>query len=377
MKNIVIIHKEKLVDCPPLISTIMILKDLGYNLTLISIGISDYWKKELNNMGIVYFEKKESGTKTPIRKVFEYYKFRKYVVNTLNRIYPDKDCLLWVTCAPTILSLGTFIKDYRYILMILELHENSWYQKKAISRVINSAELVFMPEYNRTVMYQIWFKMKKRAIVLPNKPYFVPSEKDIQNHILPQIKQQYEKEIELFQSKKVILFQGWYGKPNRDLTAFVQAIKDLGDDFRLAIMGRYKKDLDEYRAIDPNIIHIDFIPAPDYMAFTSLAYIGVVSYNPNSLNNAYCAPNKIWEYSTFSLPMLCNDIPGLKYTVEYSGAGICVDENDCMAIKKAIQSINENYGDFSKNSLKMNQEVDNKLIIAHALSCLSCNQSLQ
>ena len=367
MKNIIIIHKEKLVDCPPMISTIMILKELGYNLTLISIGISDYWKKELHNMGIVYFEKKESGTKTPIRKIFEYYKFRKYVVNTLNRLYPDKDCLLWVTGAPTVLSLGTFIKDYRYILMILELHENSWYQKKAISRVINSAELVFMPEYNRTVMYQIWFMMKKRAIVLPNKPFFLPNKKDIQNHILPRIKQQYEEEIELFKTKKVILFQGWYGKPDRDLTAFVQAIKELGDDYRMAILGRYNKNLDEYRAIDPNIIHIDFIPAPDYLVFTSLAYIGIVSYNPNSLNNAYCAPNKIWEYSTFSLPMLCNDIPGLKYTVEYSGAGICVDENNTKAIFEAILQIDMDYYKYSNNATQMNNNFNNAEIIRNAM----------
>ena len=41
MKNIVIIHKEKLVDCPPLISTINKLKDLGYNPKIMEVNVSN------------------------------------------------------------------------------------------------------------------------------------------------------------------------------------------------------------------------------------------------------------------------------------------------------------------------------------------------
>ena len=366
--NIIIINKEIFQNRPPVISTLLTLSDLGHNVTLITVEINDYWSSELQKKNISFYVVSEKKNANRIAKVFEYLNFKNQVFKYLTKKGINNDnALLWVIGGNTIFSLGDSLNKYRYVLQIQELHENDKHYLRAFSKVINNAELVFMNEYNRTILYQIWFKMKKRAIVLPNKPFFLPNKKDIQNHILPRIKQQYEEEIELFKTKKVILFQGWYGKPDRDLTAFVQAIKELGDDYRMAILGRYNKNLDEYRAIDPNIIHIDFIPAPDYLVFTSLAYIGIVSYNPNSLNNAYCAPNKIWEYSTFSLPMLCNDIPGLKYTVEYSGAGICVDENNTKAIFEAILQIDMDYYKYSNNATQMNNNFNNVEIIRNAM----------
>lgn len=366
--NIIIINKEIFQNRPPVISTLLTLSDLGHNVTLITVEINDYWSSELQKKNISFYVVSEKKNANRIAKVFEYLNFKNQVFKYLTKKGINNDnALLWVIGGNTIFSLGDSLNKYRYVLQIQELHENDKHYLRAFSKVINNAELVFMNEYNRTILYQIWFMMKKRAIVLPNKPFFLPNKKDIQNHILPRIKQQYEEEIELFKTKKVILFQGWYGKPDRDLTAFVQAIKELGDDYRMAILGRYNKNLDEYRAIDPNIIHIDFIPAPDYLVFTSLAYIGIVSYNPNSLNNAYCAPNKIWEYSTFSLPMLCNDIPGLKYTVEYSGAGICVDENNTKAIFEAILQIDMDYYKYSNNATQMNNNFNNAEIIRNAM----------
>lgn len=366
--NIIIINKEIFQNRPPVISTLLTLSDLGHNVTLITVEINDYWSSELQKKNISFYVVSEKKNANRIAKVFEYLNFKNQVFKYLTKKGINNDnALLWVIGGNTIFSLGDSLNKYRYVLQIQELHENDKHYLRAFSKVINNAELVFMNEYNRTILYQIWFKMKKRAIVLPNKPFFLPNKKDIQNHILPRIKQQYEEKIELFKTKKVILFQGWYGKPDRDLTAFVQAIKELGDDYRMAILGRYNKNLDEYRAIDPNIIHIDFIPAPDYLVFTSLAYIGIVSYNPNSLNNAYCAPNKIWEYSTFSLPMLCNDIPGLKYTVEYSGAGICVDENNTKAIFEAILQIDMDYYKYSNNATQMNNNFNNAEIIRNAM----------
>lgn len=366
--NIIVINKEIFQNRPPVISTLLTLCDLGHNVTLITVEINDYWRNELQKRNVSIHVVSEKKNVNRIAKVFEYLNFKNQVFKYLtNNGINKENALLWVIGGNTIFCLGIKLKKFRYALQIQELHENDKHYLRAFSKIINNAELVFMNEYNRTIMYQIWFKMTKRAIVLPNKPYFVLSEKDIQNQILTRIKLKYEEEIELFKTKKVILFQGWYGKPDRDLTAFVQAIKELGDDYRMAILGRYNKTLDEYRAIDPNIIHIDFIPAPDYLVFTSLAYIGIVSYNPNSLNNAYCAPNKIWEYSTFSLPMLCNDIPGLKYTVEYSEAGICVDENNTKAIIEAIQQIDMDYNKYSNNATQMNNNFNNAEIIRNAM----------
>lgn len=73
------------------------------------------------------------------------------------------------------------------------------------------------------------------------------------------------------------------------------------------------------------VIHIDSIPAPLHLEITSHATIGVVFYSDETLNKAFCAPNKIYEYSGFGIPAIANCIPGLINTIGKSGAAVCTD----------------------------------------------------
>ena len=44
----------------------------------------------------------------------------------------------------------------------------------------------------------------------------------------------------------------------------------------------------------------------------------------NSLNRAFCAPNKIYEYSGLRIPAIGNEVPGLVNTIGAAKAGVCV-----------------------------------------------------
>ena len=57
--------------------------------------------------------------------------------------------------------------------------------------------------------------------------------------------------------------------------------------------------------------------------------------------------------------MIGNDIPGLRYTVEYNRMGVCVPEMNTKYFAQAIQNIADNYNTFSDNAVKFNQN-DNK-----------------
>ena len=70
-----------------------------------------------------------------------------------------------------------------------------------------------------------------------------------------------------------------------------------------------------------------------------MASIGVLSYFPRSgsigrtLNPLYCAPNKIFEYSKYGIPMISNDVPALRYSyMEFHCATVsissCCREDD-------------------------------------------------
>ena len=67
------------------------------------------------------------------------------------------------------------------------------------------------------------------------------------------------------------------------------------------------------------------------------------------MNEIYCAPNKLYEYSGYKVPMIGNDIPGLRYTIGYNAMGVIVDKFEPTYIKTAIKTIEMNYREFSQN----------------------------
>lgn len=281
----------------------------------------------------------------------------------------QKNDLVWVEGGGVYRFAYDILEKYPLVMQISELFDTSKTKPvyKAIGKIIHKARVVVMPELNRATLYQVEYGLKQRPIVLPNKPYFYLTEED---ETRCQIK--YEKELKIFKEKKVILYQGIIHK-ERDLTNYVKAVKELGNDYQLVLLGADYGVLDDYRRINPEIVHIDFIPAPDYLFFTSHAYMGIVTYEPTTLNCAYCAPNKIYEYGKYSLPMLFNDIPGLIYTIGYANAGVSVDEKSVASIKEGIRRIDENYDEYAKNAKKFYEDVDNVEIIKKILEGVNTN----
>lgn len=359
-----IISKSKIYDIPPLISAIYILRDLGHHVHLITCGINDMLRREFNIRGVEIEIVKCADATSTIFKIKEYLKFRYYVKKAISR--ESFDCL-WVEGGPTIRSIGvSILKDQSYILQISELHEDAPAQLKAIGKVIKQALIVFMPEYNRTAIYQAWFKLPKRPIVLPNKPYFLPG-RDILDTLIPR----YQEYVDIFKSKRVILYQGWISRRNRDMTSFLCAASQLGEDFLFVMMGR---DADEsiayYKTLYPRLMHIEFIPAPDYLLLTSLCYIGIITYNPDKLNQTYCAPNKIFEYGAYGKPMIGNNLPGL-HILKTHCAGCIVEQNDVNGILEAYVSIHKDYNKYSVGATNLFNSTDNKKTISNALGSIS------
>lgn len=361
MMNIIYIHKDLIQRQPPDISTLFILRELGYEVSLITCGANDEILKKISDRDIkVHILPNCVGGASLLSKLSQYARFTQAVKRIVNE-YPI-DTVLWLEGAQTIFCLKNYLKKRRYILQIQELWERNQRFLSAIGKVIGHAEVVFMPEFSRSSLYQVWFRLEKRPTVLPNKPYFIPSESELE-----ELKSKYPQYVSLFTQKKVILYQGHISK-DRDLSAYVQAVKELGDNYCFVMMGHDHGVLSHYREIDPDIVHIDFISAPDYLLMTSMAYIGVLGYSPICENNIFCAPNKIYEYSAFGLPLLCNDIPGLYFLTTQYGAGKVVCDRDSIAIKQAIIDIENNYQTYSEGARRLFDSVDNKETIRCALS---------
>lgn len=356
----IVITKSDLRFIPPVISVAYLLKDLGHEVHVITSGASASVKEGMKRRGIVMDIYPYTTATTVWGKAWEYLQFRKVVRRRLKELSFD---YLWIEGAITIRSLGNFIKNYRYILQISELHDHSKPQLNSISKVIQQARVVFMPEYNRAVFYQVWFGLRKRPVVLPNKPYFIPSRKELEG-----LENKYTEELRVFKTHKVILYQGMIFE-ERDLSNFIRAVKQLGEEYKLVLLGKDQDMLRRYREIDEMLIHIDFIPAPDYLIFTAMCHIGIVTYDPRTLNTAYCAPNKIFEYAAFGKPMIANDIPGLKIIHDFH-AGVIVDEDSVSSIQGAVLRVEREYEQYSLGALRFFEQTDNSTTIEGVLKLL-------
>ena len=359
--NIIYILKETFQKRTSAISAVLNLCETGNSVTLIAESISDYWITELQDKGVeCYSIPLMLFGKNPICKLINYLVFAHKALSIINEKYTD-DTIVWVYEAFTISALGKRLKKYKYVLQIQELYEDYPRRLKDISRVIHSAQLVFMPQYDRCCIYQSIFHLENRPIVLPNKPYFIPSPEQ-----LSQLEHKYSEQLRLFKEKKVILYQG-HIHPERDLTNFIKAVDLLPDDYVFVLLGKDHGILKKYKAISNKVVHIDFVPAPDYLVFTANCFFGVVTYDPKHLNTTYCAPNKIYEYGAFGKPMLGNDIPGLKQINEYN-AGLLVEDN-VDSIKEGLLNMIESYQKHSQGAVDLFNSVDTKDIIVKSIYC--------
>lgn len=79
----------------------------------------------------------------------------------------------------------------------------------------------------------------------------------------------------------------------------------------------------------------------------------------SSLNRAFCAPNKIYEYAGLGIPSIGNKVPGLINTINKYKMGKCV--NICVDnLKSAIKDIEKNYSDYSNNAYKFFNSTNNR-----------------
>lgn len=373
MKKIIFIETDNIERYPPEISVLNALTRISsVDITVCSLCPSLYMQNycferniSLINANGENLRGKNYSKIGIIRKIYDYIINKKKIWHAINNVYTN-DSILWINTFDTLKFLGKKLLNYKYILHLYELIRETRffykfpYPKYKFGLYLKTAYKVIECEYNRACITQAWFGLKNRPIVIPNKLYLDKTECET-FQVTPEIVQQ----MKLLEGKTIILYQGILG-PERPVGIIAEAVSELGDDFAMVIMSNSKLDK-QYR----NLVEIGFINPPNHLYVTQKAHIGILNYQANKngfsgndcLNSIYCAPNKLYEYSKYGLPMIGNDIPGLKYTIENSGAGICIENMTKDRIKDAIKKICQNYDEYKQHSLDFYNSVDVKKII--------------
>jgi glycosyltransferase involved in cell wall biosynthesis len=175
------------------------------------------------------------------------------------------------------------------------------------------------------------------------------------------------------EKRKIIIYQGVFYN-DRDLDCFVEAVTKLKNKYVLYLMGKetdYKKRL--CVAGGDAVVNIPYIKPPFHLLITKYAYIGLLPYKAAhfahyaKINALYCAPNKLFEYAAYGVPMIGTDMPGLILPFYGHSIGYVCRPLTVSKIIKNIELINDNYSDMRTrcrhyyNSFNMDQIVNDIL----------------
>lgn len=356
--KIIYIVKSRLHYYPPCMAQIQMLKDLGVDIE-VWYGSCDQNAIELLKMRGISVKKlvdKRTSLPSKLDSAINWFFFRVSAKKKLKSV-KNGEAVLWFGNVESIIPVKGLLKHFKYNLTVLELLDDKAnnIKRKLVMSMARNAEVVVACQQTRAYIMRSWWKLKALPYVMPNKPYKLTLERycKASNAVT-------EKYISKISGKKVILFQGIL-QHSDILSEFAKALKNRGNSEVFILMGSDERDknlVHEIQSIYPNTVHIPYIPAPLHLEITSYASIGLVFYRDDSLNRAYCAPNKIYEYSYFGIPMIANQIPGLIDTVGIAGAAECIElESD--KIEKAIDKIMSNYELYSHASHSFFSKTDN------------------
>ena len=359
-KKVIYIVKSQLHIYPPCIAQIRMLKKNGVDVEVWYGSCSESLLVLLNQEGIQTIEIGEVRGRYPgkLDKVNNWIIFGNAVKRHIISVSDISQTIFWFGTAETAIPLVGKLKGINYALTSLELLDDDKIKRRIFGKLTYDAKFLVCCETTRAYIMRYWYNLKKLPYVMPNKPYGFDQNRRKEPSI-----EASRKAIELIKDKKFIIYQGILKSPDYMLN-MAKAIKESGSNYYFVLMGQdpeniYPKVVKEYS----KTIYIENIPAPFHLEVTSYADIGFVFYDENSsLNRAFCAPNKIYEYSGLGIPSIGNMVPGLVNTIGAAKAGIC-----CHMCKeelvKALSSIKELYEEYSRNSYAFYSATDNESLM--------------
>lgn len=356
---------------PPVLSLIETLLDMGLKVTLYGYcsntkNIEYLIYKGLKFLNIISHDNSDKS----VRKFFNLNKFKNQVLLKLRKVHENDN--VWFLGNETVVLFTKEIKKFNSIVYFFEIpyltipiKYRLWTSDNEYKQQIKNARRVINCEPNRALVVKFFFGLSDEQIVtIPNKTNF---KIDLKPSLTPEILSIQR----LLQNKKVIIYQGGINYPERRLEELCESINFLNEEYIIAILtpdSEYKNKLVQQYASD-KVLFLPFIKAPHHLHITKLAKIGFLTYFPITgnieqiLNVLYCAPNKVFEYAQFGIPMLSNELPALDYIYNQFNCGKSVRAFEPKMLAEAIIKIDENYDFYSKRSKEFFESVNLEKII--------------
>ena len=363
--KIIYLVKSNLSYYPPCMSQIEMLADLGVSVEVWFGSSGETACERLDARGIPYKQLVDPRCDAlgKLDVVYNWASFRRAVLRELKRECRE-DVLLWFGSGETAMPMIGALRGWRYVVSALELYDDVPVKRQLLGKIAKGATAVTACQLTRAYLMRQWWGLKQLPFVFPNKPYGLALQGK-----LPLTCERTHKVIEAIGDKPFVLYQGIL-QNEQYVAEIANALAAMNRDIAFVMLGIDRTGMaPRIKQIYKNTLYFESIPAPLHLEVTSRAAIGVVFYDGANLNKAFCAPNKIYEYSAFGLPMLANDIPGLLGTVGAYGAAECVSLT-CEEIAVAFERMFANYQAYSDNAKRFYRDTDNVATMKRLLSFL-------
>ena len=354
--KIALITSERLFEFPPVITLLHTLDRLGHEVAY----ITPYRDADFDALAL-HHARHLFAAEAPSEKLTRYYSnriaasaafrserlLRSGCIRQIPKKFKhelDSADVVWGLHENTFLLGGQRFADRLgpYLYTMYELCIKNGPVPKIYDRAARKALLTVVPEYNRAHIVKAFYSLPQLPAVIPNQPLDHPRQKN-----LPISDPAIAARVAALEAagKKIVMYMGILSS-ERPLEPVIEAVEQL-DGYVMAVLGGRTPYLDRLeKTMGGRFEYLGSVKPPHHLEVASHADVTYISYvaGNGSINAVFCAPNKVYEFAGFGIPMLCNDNPGLKYTVEYQGMGVCVPELTTPHIAAALKQIDANAG---------------------------------
>lgn len=354
--KVIYILKKGFQYFPPCLTQVLYLNDLGINVVVYHGEDTKQIYDLLESRKIEHYVfNSDKQSKNRFESAVNFIKYRWEVRKVLSQI-PNDDVIWFGNCESAAAVSSNVLSKRRFVISVLELYSRASFLGKKLCKIIKFAEVVLCCEKHRAMIMRAEYRLGETPYVIPNKLYEM-------SNIWPMDVEPIDI-LNKYERKTKILYQGIISQ-DRPLDKIAKAINNLNDDnIVFVIMGKCNKEYEKkIKSLYKDTVFLGFIPAPQHLVVTEKCQIGIANYDLSSLNNVFCAPNKIYEYARFGLPMLTSENIGLTETVGAARAAECVNFENVESILVGLKKIIDNYDEYSKNAIVFYNSCENSSVI--------------
>lgn len=188
--------------------------------------------------------------------------------------------------------------------------------------IINKVDKVICANKKRGSLMKEHYRLKSQPVTIRNISQLTISGDSQTSKIL--------ESLNVFFSKPgpVVVYAGVVTR-SRKVAELAQSVSALAPKYKLLIVGKGDA-INEIKAIaasNPHLVAAFTGPVPYKAlgAILSKCDVGFVYYPINTLNNIFCASNKVYEYASVSLPMISSTNPTISEELTLNHIGVSSD----------------------------------------------------